>query len=197
MVKRCSLALFTSCIMVLTAFVVNFPTWTSAVGQVSQGQVSQSQVPQRQDNNLAQTTVMTADYWLIKSLALRTLACMCANRYPFGLGAGQDSDFTFRVVKNSNNEESAIHSVCVKKNQERDKRVLGHITLPLIKGNEIFVTTPGDDRHNPGAAVLRERLKGALLIPFKRQGYRLSQCPTDREHYQGLNWAEPVRWPAM
>lgn len=192
MVKRYSLALFTFCIMILTAFVINFATWTNAVGQASQRQVSQSK-----DNGLAQPTRITANYWLIKSLALRTLACMCANQYPFGLGAGQGADFTFRIIRNNNNEESAIHSVCVKKNQERDKRVLGHITLPLIKGNEIIVTTPGDDRHNPGAAVLRETLKGALLIPFKRQGYRLSQCPTDHKLYQGLNWAEPIRWPAM
>jgi len=171
----------------LTVFAVSYTASTDAVGQVDPAN----------NNGLAQPTKAPADYWIIKSLSMRTLACLCANQFPVGLGAGRNSDFTFRVVRNGNNEESAIHSLCIRRSKQYGRRVLAHITLPLVQEGELKIATPGDDRYNPNAAVLRETLRGALLIPFQRQGYRLNRCPTSRDHYKGLNWTQPERWPGM
>jgi len=172
---------------IATVFAVSHATSTHALGQVVSAD----------NDGLAQPKRAPVNYWLIKSLSMRTLACLCANQFPVGLGAGKNSHFTFRVVRNGNNEESAIHSLCLRRSKQYGRRVLAHITLPLVQEGELKIATPGDDRYNPNAAVLRETMKGALVIPFQRQGYRLNRCPTNRDHYQGLNWAQPERWPGM
>lgn len=149
------------------------------------------------DNGLEFPQSVPADYWLIKSFSMRTLACLCANKYPVGLGAGKNSDFTFRIIKNQNGNAVSIHSLCVRKNKGWNKRVVGKITLPLTYQGEIQISPPGDARNNANAAVLSERMKGGNLIPFRRKNYRISRCPTNPEHYKGLNWTQPERWPAM
>ena len=191
MAKTFSLTPLKYWIAALVAVIAHAATWSNTMGQTAQNNNAQN------SNGLVKPARAPVNYWLIKSLSMRTLACLCANRYPVGFGAGKNAAFTYRIIRNSNNEESAVHSLCIKKNADKTKRILGHITLSLVKGGTLQIRTPGDDRYNPGAAVLRETLRGASLIPFKRQGYRLSRCPTQREHYQGLNWAEPERWPEM
>jgi len=128
---------------------------------------------------------------------MRAVACLCANNYPVGLGAGKNSDFTYKEVYNEKGEAVSIHALCIKKNKGWNKRILGKITLPLTRDKEVMIETPGNDRINANAAVLREFLQGAFIVPFSREGYRISRCPTNREHYQGLNWTQAERWPGM
>ena len=187
MIKRSGFILLASTVLITMVFVANPAIRVNAVGQKTPAGGGGLKQPER----------ASTDYWIIKNLSMRTLACLCANKYPVGLGAGTSAEFTYRAERNENGEEVAIYSLCVQTNKEWNRRIVGSITLPLTSKGEVIVATPKDDRYNPTAAVLREKLKGAVLVPFKRQGYRLSRCPTSRDHYQGLNWAEPERWPGM
>ncbi len=137
------------------------------------------------------------EYYVIRYLAKRTLGCLCANTYPVGLGAGRASEITYRVLKNDRGQAVSVYALCIKQNKGWNKRVLGTITLPFTPNAQIQIGTPGDDRNNANAAVLREALKGAVIIPFRRQSYRISRCPANRDHYQSLNWSQPELWPEM
>jgi len=182
-----SLLLGVSALIVLTGIMASPFSYTNASQKAAAQSIEGIPAPER----------APANYWLIKSLSMRAIGCLCANKYPVGLGAGKESAFTYRVLKNEQNQEVAIYALCIKMNKEWNKRVLGMITLPLTVNGQVQIETPGDDRNNANAAALRESLQGAVVVPFRRQSYRLSRCPTNRDHYQGLNWSQPELWPAM
>ena len=138
-----------------------------------------------------------ANYWLIKFLSKRAVGCLCANKYPVGMGASENSEITYRVISNDLGQAVSVYALCVKRNKGWNKRILGSIVLPLTSKANVQIETPADDRYNANAAVLREYLKGAVVIPFRRQGYSVSRCPTNRNDYQGLIWSQPELWPKM
>ncbi|MEO1143904.1 MAG: hypothetical protein AAFW66_16460, partial [Pseudomonadota bacterium] len=149
MIKNTGLLLFVSCALVMSlAFAAN-PTNRA---KDAAGTLSASA------QGIAIPTRAPANYWLVKSLSMRTVACLCGNRYPAGMGAGENSDFTFRIAENDNGEAVSVHALCIKKNKGWNKRVLGHITLSLSRNGRAEIGMPGDDRYNADAAVLREML---------------------------------------
>ncbi|MEN2494908.1 MAG: hypothetical protein TECD_00818 [Hyphomicrobiaceae bacterium hypho_1] len=138
-----------------------------------------------------------ANYWIIKFLSKRAIGCLCANKYPVGMNAGENSEITYRTINNNLGQAISVYALCIKRNKGWNKRILGGITLPLTNSANVTIDTPKDDRNNADAAVLREYLRGAVVIPFRRQGYSVTRCPTNRKDYEGLNWSQPELWPTM